>query len=209
MLVFIDEAGDTGRKTEKGSSRFFIISLVLFEDNEKALACDQRIKLLRRELKLLDNFEFHFTHNSKRIKQEFLKAIQPYHFIYFSVIIDKDPKKLWSHGFATKESFYKYACQMVFTNAKQYLENAIVILDKSGNPDFRNRLAKYLRNKVKTENKRIIKKLKQQKSHSNNLLQLADYISGIVNRKIQNKKDWPLYYRFIAPKEIWVQKCPK
>ena len=209
MLVFIDEAGDTGRKTEKGSSKFFIISLILFEDNEEALACDQRINLLRRELKLPDNFEFHFTHNSKRVKQEFLKAIQPYHFIYFSVVIDKDPKKLWGPGFATKESFYKYACQMVFTNAKQYLENATVILDKSGNPDFRNRLAKYLRNKVKTENKRIIKKIKQQKSHSNNLLQLADYISGTVNKKIQNKKDWPLYYRFVAPKEIWVQKWPK
>ncbi|MBI4652797.1 DUF3800 domain-containing protein [Candidatus Kuenenbacteria bacterium] len=34
-----------------------------------------------------------------------------------------------------------------------------------------------------------IKKIKQHRSSSNNLLQLADYISGAINRKIQNKKD--------------------
>ena len=51
MLVFIDESGDTGFKVKQGSSKYFIISLVIFEDNEEALACDQRIQLLKRELK--------------------------------------------------------------------------------------------------------------------------------------------------------------
>lgn len=50
MLVFIDESGDPGLKIEKGSSRYFTVSLVVFEDKEEALACDQRIGLLRREL---------------------------------------------------------------------------------------------------------------------------------------------------------------
>lgn len=209
MLVFIDESGDTGLKTATGSSKFFIISLVIFDDHDEANACDQRINLLRRELKLTENFEFHFSHNSNRIRQEFLKAIQPYHFIYFCGIVNKDPQKLWGPGFAFKESFYKYASQMVFTNAKQYLSNAIVILDKSGNPIFRNRLAKYLKNKMNTDGKTLIKEIKQQKSHSNNLLQLADYVSGIMGRKAQNKKDWQDYYKFIASKEIMTQMWPK
>lgn len=208
MLVFIDEAGDTGRKIEKGSSRFFIISLVLFEDHEEAITCDQRISFLRRELKSPENFEFHFARNSKRIRLEFLKAIQPYHFVYFSVVIDKSPRKLWGPGFMTKEPFYKYACQMVFTNAKPYLDNAIVVLDKSGSPDFRNSLAKYLRKRLHKEDKKLIKKIKQQRSSSNNLLQLADYISGVINRKVQNKKDWQDYYQFIASKERGVQIWP-
>ena len=210
MLVFIDEAGDTGLKLDKGSSKFFVISLILFEDHEEALACDQRIQLLKKELKYPENFEFHFSFNSKRIRLKFLEAIQPYQFIYFSVVIDKSPEKLWGPGFTTKESFYKYACQMVFTNARPHLDNAIVVLDKSGSPDFRKKLAKYLREKIgKREDKKIIKKLKQQRSSSNNLLQLADYISGIINRKVQNKKNWEEYYKFIASKEIWVQIWPK
>ncbi|PIP40155.1 hypothetical protein COX18_07640 [Candidatus Desantisbacteria bacterium CG23_combo_of_CG06-09_8_20_14_all_40_23] len=145
MLVFIDEAGDTGRKIEKGSSRFFVISLVLFDEYEEANVCDQRIKLLRKELKISENYEFHFTENSKRIRIEFLKAIQPYNFMYVTVVINKDDQKLWGPGFSTKESFYKYACQMAFTNAMPYLNEAIVILDESGNPEFRNRLATYLK----------------------------------------------------------------
>jgi len=115
MLVFIDEAGDTGRKIEKGSSRFFVISLVLFDEYEEANVCDQRIKLLRKELKISENYEFHFTENSKRIRIEFLKAIQPYNFMYVTVVINKDDQKLWGPGFSTKESFYKYAVIAVET----------------------------------------------------------------------------------------------
>ncbi|TAN33006.1 DUF3800 domain-containing protein [Patescibacteria group bacterium] len=209
MLVFIDEAGDTGRKTESGSSRYFIISLVIFDDNEDALSCDQRINLLRKELDLPSDFEFHFSFNSDKIKERFLSAIQPYRFIYFAVVIDKDPNKLWGPGFITKESFYKYACQMVFNNALPHLNNATVILDKSGSPDFRSRLAKYLRVRLNTNGKKVIKKLKQQRSKSNNLLQVADYITGVVSRKVQNKKDWTNYYKYVADKEIWVQRWPK
>lgn len=209
MLVFIDESGDTGRKIELSSSRYFIISLALFEEHEEALNCDQRIGLLRKELKISDSFEFHFADNSHKIRLAFLSAIQPYKFLYFSVVIDKSPEKLWGPGFQTKESFYKYACQMAFSNAMPYLKNAIVVLDQSGSPDFRNRLAKYLNARVNEPGDKKIRKIKQQRSSSNNLLQVADYVSGVINRKIQGKKDWPEYYRFINDKEMWVQLWPK
>lgn len=208
MLIFIDESGDTGRKLDQGSSRYFLISIVLFSDRDEALRCDQRISLLRSELERPKNFEFHFAHNSRNIRQRFLEAVQPYHFVYFTVVIDKDPKKLWGPGFDTKESFYKYACQMVITNAMPYFDTATVIIDRSGSPGFRKSLTKYLRMRVNKEGK-TIKKVKQQKSSSNNLLQLADYVTGVVNRKIQNKKDWPEYYRYVSDKENWVQKWPK
>lgn len=208
MLIFIDESGDTGRKLDEGSSRYFVVSLLVFEDNEEANNCDQRINLLRKELKLSDNFEFHFKENSNKIRESFLMSINPYQFIYFAVVIDKSPEKLWGEGFKTKESFYKYACQMVFTNAKPHLDNAIVVLDKSGSPAFRSSLMRYLNTKINGD-RRVIKKLKQQRSGSNNLLQLADYISGIINRKFQDKKSWQNFYRYISAKEIWVQKWPK
>lgn len=33
MLVFIDESSDPGLKTEQGSSKFFTVALLVFEDN--------------------------------------------------------------------------------------------------------------------------------------------------------------------------------
>ncbi|NLH39374.1 MAG: DUF3800 domain-containing protein [Elusimicrobia bacterium] len=209
MLAFIDESGDTGRKIDNGSSRYFIVSLIIFENNNVAIKCDNSINQLRKELKLNQNFEFHFSTNSHNIRIKFLNIIKQYDFIYFSVVINKSLDKLWGEGFNSKESFYKYTCHMVFNNAIKYLKDAIIILDRSGTPDFRNRLSSYIKRKINTEKNNYIKKIKQQKSNSNNLLQLADYISGIINRKVQNKSDWQCYYEFIKAKERNIQIWPK
>ncbi len=209
MLVFIDESGDTGRKINKGSSRYFVISLVIFEDNQEAEKCDQRISLLRHELNRPSTFEFHFQNNSKKIRLNFLEAVSRYNFSYFAVIIDKDPQKLYGPGFDDKDSFYKYACNMVFTNARPYLNQAIVVLDKSGSAGFRLGLRRYLNKKGQDNQLNLIKTLKQQDSRSNNLLQLADYVSGIINRKAQNKNEWETYYHFISARENFVQQWPK
>jgi hypothetical protein len=209
MLVFIDESGDPGLKIKEGSSRYFVVSLVIFEDKEEALVCDQRIGLLRKELKYPEDFEFHFKSNSHKIRLTFLEAIRPYNFFYFGIVLNKDPKKLWGEGFKTKESLYKYTCGLVFENAKPYLKEATIILDKSGTKVFRNQLAKYLRRKINIEGVRIIKKVKIQRLKGNNLLQLADYIAGVINRVVQKKKSAQDYRRLIAHKEIYVQIWPK
>lgn len=207
MLVFIDESGDSGLKIEKGSSRYFTVGLVMFEDNDEALACDQRIQLLKRELGLSENTEFHFKRNSDKFKRAFLTAIAPYNFFYYGIIINKDPSKLWGDGFRNKESFYKYACGLVFENAKEKLDKAIIIIDESGSLDFKRQLTKYLRRKM---NGGVIKKVKMQRSCGNNLLQLADYIAGVINRSVQNKRKWADEYRkIIAHREIYVQIWPK
>lgn len=209
MLIFIDESGDTGLKLEKASSRYFVVSLIIFEDDEDALACDHRIKLLKKELGKEDNFEFHFTKNPDWMRQAFLKAVNPYNFFYLAIVINKDPKKLIGEGFRFKSSFYKYACGLVFQNAKPYLKNAKVKIDKSGSQAFCGALSRYLKNKVNNEKNNCIKHVKPEKSHTNNLLQLADYISGVINRKVQGKKDAKDYYKHISLKEINLQIWPK
>ena len=102
MLVFVDESGDTGLKVEQGSSELFTVVLVVFEENDEAQACDDRITLLRRELGKPDRFEFHFRENSDRIRQAFFEAVVPYNFFYFGFVINK--AKLYGPGFQFKET---------------------------------------------------------------------------------------------------------
>lgn len=207
MLVFIDESGDSGLKIKEGSSRYFTVSLVVFEDYDEALACDQRIRLLKKELGFPESAEFHFKRNSDRVRRAFLAAITPYNFFYYGIVINKDLGKLWGEGFRNKESFYKYTCGLVFENAKEKLDKAIIVIDESGSLDFKRQLAKYLRRKMSSG---MIKKVKMQRSHGNNLLQLADYIAGVINRSVQNKRKWANEYRkIIAHREIYVQIWPK
>lgn len=211
MLVFIDESGDTGLKLEDGSSRFFTVALVAFDEDDEAIACDWRIQLLKKELGFPPEYEFHFKRNSDRIRESFLKAVSPYGFFYYGIVINKDPKKLWGEGFKNKESFYKYACSLVFENAKSKLCEAIVIIDESSSEDFQRRLGTYLRRKLKSkEGKCMVKKLKMQRSSSNNLLQLADYVAGVVNRFVSDKKkDAGSFRKIIAHREIDIQVWPK
>ncbi len=209
MLIFIDESGDSGLKIESGSSRYFTVGLVVFEDNDEALACDQRIQLLKKEIGWPENAEFHFKRNSDRIRESFLCAVAPYNFFYYGVVINKDPKKLWGDGFRNKESFYKYTCGLVFENAQEKLMKATVVIDESGSLDFKRQLGKYLRKKINQKNK-IIAKVKMQRSQSNNLLQLADYVASSINRSIQNKrKKSDDYRKIISHREIYVQVWPR
>lgn len=105
MLVFIDESGDPGLKLDRGSSRFFVVALVIFEKNEKAVACDQRINLLRREIKLSSDYEFHFKKNSHRIRLKFLEAIAPYNFFYFAIVLNKDSKNYEARALRLKNHY--------------------------------------------------------------------------------------------------------
>lgn len=207
MLIFIDESGDSGLKIEKGASKYFTIVLVVFEDNEEAIACDQRIELLKRELGWNKQSEFHFKNNSERVREAFLKAVSPYNFFYYGIVLNKE--KLWGDGFKDKRSFYKYACGLIFENAKEKLDNAIIVIDESGTTDFRQQLQKYLKGKINISTSKLIKKVKMQRSVSNNLLQLADYVAGSINRSVNKKKNSLKFRKMISHREIYVQIWPK
>lgn len=204
MLVFIDESGDTGRKIHQGSSRYFVVVLVLFEDHEEAVVCDRRIAILRKELRMDEGQEFKFNKMRREQREIFFKSVLPFPFFYFGIVINKDPQKLYGEGFNVRESFYKYACGLVFTNAKPYLKDATVVIDGSGSREFKRELQSYLRRKTGG----LIRKLKIQSSHSNNLLQLADMIAGAVHRSFGQKGDKDIYRPIIKPREINVQIWP-
>lgn len=140
------------------------------------------------------------------MREAFLKAVLPYQFFYYGIVINK--QKLFGEGFKNRESFYKYASGLLFENAKEKLENAIVVMDESGRQLFKYQLAKYLKTKV-NQTKNCIKKVKMQNSKGNNLLQLADMIAGSIARSLDGVKKNNIYRKIIKPREIYVQSWPK
>ncbi len=98
---------------------------------------------------------------------------------------------------------------MALTNALPYLDKATLVIDKSGSRTFQGELRRYLRTKLNDSDGQKIKVFKAQASHHNNLLQLVDYCVGISARKVQQKKDWQAYFRFINTKVISWQEWPK
>jgi hypothetical protein len=209
MLVLVDESGDVGFKFSKGSSRLFAVTVVLFEENEEAQNCDVRISLLRKELRLPKTFEFHFHKNSPEIREAFLHAIAPYNFFYFTVVVDKE--KLDLKALSTAESFYQYACSLVFENAKPYLNEAAVIIDGSRTRYFKRNLQHFLKKKINDPSVRYryIRQVKMQDSEGNNLLQLADMVCGAIYRSFMQKQNALDYRKIIAHRQISIETVPK
>lgn len=209
MLVFIDESGDAGLKIDSGSSPHFVVTLVIFEDNDAARQADECITSIKDDLNFRRDSEFKFNKASPQVRERFLTELSKFDFRYFSIVINKE--QLTGKGFQYPNSFYKYTCKLVCLNAKNFMQDAIVVIDGSGSREFKRQLATYLRkhtNDPKSDDK-CIKKVKLQDSKKNNLIQLADMVCGAVARSYKSKKDSTTYRSLVKSKEVNVQFWPQ
>lgn len=208
MLVFVDESGDSGIQKRKGSSSLFIIVAVLFVDVADATACDSKIDELRQRLFGNDHREFKFNKCCRDHRNTFLKETGQSEYLYYGFVLNKS--MLYGEGFKYKSPFYKYTAKLLFENVKAYLSDATVVIDGSGEREFQQQLQSYLKAKINADGSDIIKKVKIQKSHSNNLLQLADMVCGALARCYRTEKDDCQEYReIIRRRELGVTVWPR
>ena len=192
-----------------GSSEVFIVTAVTFEDRDEATSCDNRIDSLRVELRKNARFEFHFNSCCRELREQFLAETGKFQYFYMSFIFNKS--KLYGEGFQYKNSFYKYAVNLLFENLKPYLKNAIVIFDRCGNREFQQELKKYLGKRINQKGQeQLVKKIKTNDSCSNNLLQLADMVCGAVGRYLKKSKaDHLTYRKIISHRELVLKIWPR
>jgi hypothetical protein len=72
-----------------------------------AVACDRRIELLHRETDW--HSEFHFKRNPDHVREAFIRAVVPYNFFYYGIVIDKERQRHLADQFPTRGTFYQYA----------------------------------------------------------------------------------------------------
>jgi hypothetical protein len=201
MLVFIDDSGDPGFKVEKGSTRFFVISLVIFHDELEAEKTAVAIKELRRSLGFSDNKEFKFNKMNQELRKKFLHAITPFSFRVSSLVIDKNRVKS-AELRNDKNSFYSYAIKTALKNSGDGIINARVKIDGSGDKVFRKSFLSYLRKHLNTKEKQVIQNCKLLDSKGNILIQMADIVAGAIRRSYDDTKTDAKTYKAILHKHI-------
>lgn len=206
MLAYLDESGDPGFKVNAGSSRYFVVALVVFEDEVVAERVDQRVAELRRELRFHPQYEFKFNKLNRELRVQFLRAVSSFPLRYYGVVLNKEA--VYGPGFQHKESFYKYVSRVVCTNAQSYLREATVVIDGSGSREFRRSMDAYLRRQTNTD-RQAIRRVQMRDSRGSNLLQVADMIAGALARSFSDKFDADDYRSLIRPREAHVQFWPK
>lgn len=205
MLIFIDESGDAGFKISRGSSPFFVIVLVIFDDELVAEEVALEIKKLKRKLKLHDNYEFKFNKSNEKFKIAFLNVIKPFDFRIRAIVVNKE--KVYSQKLRKEtKSFYNYFLKCVLEHNNDTILDAKLRLDAIGEKKFKQALQTYLRLELNSQTKKVMNNLKFGNSKNNVLIQLADMVAGSIRRYHEDSKsDSKNYWNIIKKKkeDIW------
>lgn len=186
-LIFLDEAGDTGFLFKDGASRYFVATIVIFDDPAQAARVDEEINVLRRKLHMPATREFRFsTGSSNHVKTEFLRALLPYSFRYRALVVDKATFQE-THPHRPEQQLFEKVVSHLFGTGD--LENVTLVMDRIVGGSFEERLYVALRQYLKENGKKPIRKFKDIKSRHDNLLQVADMICGAVYRSYAREED--------------------
>lgn len=201
MLVFIDDSGDAGFKLGKGSSNFFVISAIIFNDNLEAEKTAVKIKEIRREMNFSDRMEFKFNKSRRTVREKFLKTINYFNFKARSIVVNK--KNIRSLELKNnKESFYSYFIKTLLKYNNNSILNASIKIDGSGDRAFRRSFLAYLRKQLNSRETKVIKNCKLVNSKNNVLIQMADMIVGSIKRSYDIEKTDHKIYKNIIKKHI-------
>ncbi|MDO8658296.1 MAG: DUF3800 domain-containing protein [Candidatus Levybacteria bacterium] len=207
MLVFIDDSGDPGFKIEKGSSKVFIIALVIFNDSLEAEKTSLAIKELRRKLKVSDLYEFKFNKTNSKFKKQFFNCVKSFKYKIRAIVVKKEA--IYSSRLKNyKENFYNYIIMQVLRHNGGLIKKAKLKFDRRGEKVIRNELRAYLSRELDNKNKLIFKELKFVDSRQNTLIQLADMVAGsIYSFHMDKTKEYlKILEEFKRIDDIWVFK---
>lgn len=201
MLVFIDDSGDPGFKLSKGSSEFFIISAVIFDDYLEAERTALAIKELRRELFGRDDVEFKFHKSKKETRVRFLECVRKHAFRIRCLVVNKNV--LYSPLLRSdRNSFYGYIIKTMLKYSNDTIVDAKIRIDGSGDRVFRKSFVSYLRKELNGNERKILQNCRLIDSKTDVLIQLADMVAGSIHRSYQEDKDDSGIYKKIIEKRI-------
>jgi len=186
MLVFIDESGDPGFKLEEGaSSPIFVAVMVIFENDEDAANTQRAIATS--EARRIHKAEFKFSKCRDVVKDRFFEAVCGCRFKVRAIVVRKEV--IYSPRLMTdKDRFYEYFVKQMMTYDGGMLANARVVIDGSGDREFRNTLNAALRRRLGGG---AVKDIRFKDSKNDVLVQLADMCAGAIARSCRKDRSEP------------------
>lgn len=197
-LIFGDESGDAGMNIEKGSSRYFVIVFVIFEDFLEAEKVSLEIKKLRRLRFKNDIQEFHFAKDSMATRKAFFDSITNLDFKIKAYVVDKS--HIDRDVYRENEKFYEYFLSESFKEFAQYFDGAKVHFDGKTSIDYKKKMTTSINRVIKNKGYALVN-LKFMDSRSDNLIQLADMVAGLISKSLQiDNKDLSIMHGSIKSK---------
>lgn len=201
QLIFIDDSGDPGFKG--GSSANFVMSSAVFIDSAVATKVNLAISEFRKNLGWQDEAEFKFRKTNKTIIRQLLQIVCKYDFKIYAVYVDKSSYSKML-PMIDKEKLYNWTVKELLMTIP--LDNAYVKIDGRSTREHKLRFASYIRREINIGSRKICS-FRPEDSTKDNLVQLADLISGAINRSMQPQKtDSKDYIKILKPKIARIER---
>lgn len=200
MLVVIDGSGDAGFKVAKGSSPIFVAAMAIFETSKDAQATEERIRQAKTDLGIRSEFKFNGSSNA--VRDGFFQAVRDCPFIVRAVVVHKGLIRS-PHLRVDKEDFYRFFIRQMLTNDGDTLTDAKVVIDGSGDREFRRMLRTSLRRQAGAR----VKSISFSNSKNDLLVQLADMCVGAIARSYRtDRPDRWRWRHMLHPRigDVWI-----
>jgi hypothetical protein len=200
MLVYIDESGDAGFKVDQGSSPVFVAAMVIFADADDAAFTRRLIE--GSAARLIHKGEFKFSKSRDEVRDRFFRAVAAGPFTVRAIVVRKDMIHS-AHLRSDKEGFYAFFVKQMLRHDDGRLTNAKVIIDGSGDREFRQKLSTAIRRKVRDG---AVRDCRFSDSRNDALIQLADMCAGAVARSFRtDRRDADRWLDMLRPRidDVW------
>ncbi len=191
LQIYVDESGDTGLKLNAGSSKYFVVVFVWFAE-ETAIIKD-KMSRVRKEAGCREDFEFHFKGSSQRQRENLVGMLQKLNFTFTAIVVRKS-RKLYELG--VKRDIYLRCINKFLQATDAEITETNLVIDRT----FRKEEIPKLEANILLNSDEKVVTVIQNDSHKDDLLQIADYLAGIINRWQKNKKSGEEYYEMIYKK---------
>ena len=183
MIIAIDDSGDPGFKLGKGSSEYFAIVAIFFENDLDAEEAALKIKRLRKSLHWNPSHEFKFRKSSAEIKRQFFETIAPIDFRAGISIVDK---RHFGDKALQREAgkFYNTIILHTILTYGQF-RRAHIYIDGEGGNDYRRKVKTFFRQNLPKD---AVRALSYRDSRQDNLIQIADMVAGAALRSVSNRR---------------------
>jgi len=185
LSIFIDESGDLGVNISKGSSKIFVITAVVFSKSNEMDKVNTLINKIKDKHNLI-NKEIKFNKTNTKFKKDIISKILKEKFMiyYFSWTKCNDSVKL------------KYLDALSQLLSQFGKNDANVVIDgnlpKNEQKDIKKELRKIITLKIN--------KLTFKNSKSDNLLQVADLMSGLIYKILQKDREYKAFSKILDKK---------
>lgn len=184
-----------------GATGFFTVGMVLFDALEQAERATRALVELRQELHLHPAYEFHFNSTKEQFREAFFRAVAPIEFCYVAATINKAAVSAGELRDAGK--FYRHACALALRSVLPCLNEATVTVDATGGRLFRRELRTHLLRLANgQQGSKLIRHVNFADSATDSLVQMADMVTGAVQRSFSGKPFAGTHRNCISHREL-------